>query len=181
MHVKLITLRYIASLGGFDERPLEAFLADKALLAVREHFFVIHDQPHLACLITYQVREAPLPASDGDTAIDTNVRAAPSIARLSPPEQALFATLRQWRSTRARRDGVPPYVILTNRELIAVVRARPATPTALQAIEGIGPGKVKRYAADILMRLQGEPVSHAAVVAAPAAAEATPSAGEPRP
>lgn len=43
MRVKLVTLRYASSLGGFDERPLSDFVRDKEILAVREHFWTLHD------------------------------------------------------------------------------------------------------------------------------------------
>ncbi len=54
MRVKLVTLSYAPSLQGFDDRPLAEFVRDKEVLAIREHFFTVHDRPHLACLITYQ-------------------------------------------------------------------------------------------------------------------------------
>ena len=37
MRVKLFTLRYSATLGGFDETPLAEFARDKEVLAFREH------------------------------------------------------------------------------------------------------------------------------------------------
>ena len=78
---------------------------------------------------------------------------ADALASLAPADRPLFQSLRQWRAKPARQDGVPPYVILTNRELVAILTARPQTKTALQHIEGIGPGKVARYGDAILAQL----------------------------
>ncbi len=65
--------------------------------------------------------------------------------------------MREWRNARSRREGVPAYAILTNRELVDVIRTQPRTLTALAAVEGIGPGKVERYGSEILERLHGAP------------------------
>ncbi len=149
MRIKLLTLRYAPALAGFDERPLIDFVADKEVLAIRDHFFVVHDLPHLACLVTYhdpQPPSAPGRASATSTAV---------VEQIPEADRALFATLREWRNARARRDGIPPYVILTNRELAAVVRARPQTESALAGLDGLGPGKVERYGREILAKLHG--------------------------
>ena len=61
MRVKLLTLRFAPSLGGFDDRPLAEFVRNREVLAVREHFFTVHELPHLACLVTYQDPTAPPP------------------------------------------------------------------------------------------------------------------------
>ena len=132
---------------------MTAFVRDKEVLAVKEHFFSVNDQPHLACLITYQ---DPLPSSRG-SAPDRNApgdrrarRPKDALAALEPDERVLFGTLREWRNEVSRKEGVLAFVILTNRELIAILKARPATPNALLAIDGIGPAKVERYGKAIL-------------------------------
>jgi len=54
--VRLITLQFDAALGGFDARPLDSLLADKEVLALREHFFTVDGAPYLACLVTFRAR-----------------------------------------------------------------------------------------------------------------------------
>ena len=55
MRVKVLTLRYSPSLGL--RRPFaRGVRARRSLVSVREHFFTVHDLPHLACLVTYQDR-----------------------------------------------------------------------------------------------------------------------------
>ena len=159
MRVKLITLRFAPSLGGFDDRPLADFVRDKQVLAVREHFFTVHDLPHIACLVTYQ--DALTAQSDAHTDAPAGApgprrtkRPDPT-ADLDEAERVLFGTLREWRNARARKEGVPAYVILTNRELVNVVRTRPQTPSALASLDGIGPGKVQRYGAEVLSQVNG--------------------------
>lgn len=64
-------------------------------------------------------------------------------------DQAAFAKLAEWRRDRARRDGVPAYVIAHDATLRAIAAARPTSETELAAIPGMGPVKVERYAAEI--------------------------------
>lgn len=171
MRVHLVTMRYSPSLGGFDDRPLVEFMRDKELLDVREHFFAVHDLPHLACLLTYQ--EAPLPRPAAGAASGSpqprREQSHDPFHGLAEGDRALYVTLRQWRSERAHRDGVPPYLILTNRQIVALVKAKPVTPSALQALDGLGPAKVERYGQAILARLHGTPAAPPATTADPAA------------
>jgi ribonuclease D len=50
---------------------------------------------------------------------------------------------------------VPPYFVFTNRHLLEIVRRRPESPTALVNLDGIGQGKVQRYAGEVLRVLHG--------------------------
>ena len=163
MRVRLVTLRYAPSLGGFDDRPLVELVRDKEVLAVREHFFAVNDLPHLACLVTYQ---DPVVAATSTAGAASTPRAARidrpassdfdrALADLTPENRVLFGTLREWRTVCARREGVPPYVVFTNRELLALVRAKPKTPSAMQSIDGIGPSKVERHGPAVLAQLHG--------------------------
>ncbi len=73
-------------------------------------------------------------------------RTTPVTGEAGPVE----AALRLWRSEVARREGVPAYVILNDRELGAVAERAPATLTELSACKGMGPIRLDRWGADIL-------------------------------
>ena len=47
IRVKLMTFRYSATLGGFDDTPLVDFIRDKEVLSFREHFYAVNEVPHL--------------------------------------------------------------------------------------------------------------------------------------
>jgi hypothetical protein len=97
---------------------------------VREHFFTVHDLPHLACLITYQdptARPADAQAASPASGSGRESRPAGSrpgrdlsdlLAGLSPEDRVLFGPVREWRAARARRDGVPPYVLALCRTIL---------------------------------------------------------------
>ncbi|MFO1051286.1 MAG: HRDC domain-containing protein [Planctomycetota bacterium] len=145
--LRLLTLQFAPSLGGFDTRALDTFLADKELLDLREHFFVVRELPYLACLITYRTVAARGAATEAPPARKGRID-------LSTEERVLFETLRTWRRERAHQDGVPPYVLFTDRELAGLVRARPTSRSALGSVPGVGQRKVERYG-EALLRLFG--------------------------
>jgi DNA topoisomerase III len=68
----------------------------------------------------------------------------------------LWAALRAWRTSEAKRRRVPAFRILTDRALIAVAADRPRDESDLLAIPGIGPTIVQKYGAELL-RLVAEP------------------------
>jgi len=73
-----------------------------------------------------------------------------------PTWTPLGERLREWRSRRARRDGVPPYIVFHDRVLHEIAEARPSTMGELGQIAGVGPAKLERYGDDVLAAVAGE-------------------------
>ena len=69
---------------------------------------------------------------------------------LNDESMPLFNTLRQWRNERCKRDGVPPYIIMNNKQLAEFCQRRPQSKYDLMKIEGIGKAKAEKYGDDIL-------------------------------
>ena len=65
-------------------------------------------------------------------------------------DEPLLSDLRAWRTTRARADGVPAYVVAHDALLAALVEERPASPPALRRVKGMGPARLDRYGEEIL-------------------------------
>ena len=63
----------------------------------------------------------------------------------SGPSAALVATLRAWRLLESKKKRVPAFRVMTNRALVAIADARPATPAALRTVKGVGPKLLKSY------------------------------------
>jgi DNA helicase-2/ATP-dependent DNA helicase PcrA len=82
-------------------------------------------------------------------------RTAPLAAptELWGPTAAAEAALRAWRTERAKADGMPAYIVLSDASLRGIALARPTDAKALLACDGIGPTKLDRYGDDILARL----------------------------
>jgi superfamily II DNA helicase RecQ len=71
-------------------------------------------------------------------------------ADLSPAAEQLEQALKGWRTTIAKKLGMPPFVVLHDRTLRAIAHAKPTTPNQLQEISGMGPAKVEKYGQQIL-------------------------------
>jgi ATP-dependent DNA helicase RecQ len=69
------------------------------------------------------------------------------------PHDPLFEALRAWRRTRAKEQGVPPYVIFHDSTLREVAAVKPSSLSALSRIEGIGDTKLDRHGESLLSAL----------------------------
>jgi RecQ family ATP-dependent DNA helicase len=76
--------------------------------------------------------------------------AVAATVNLSAQGEALATLIREWRTAEAKRLGVPPFLVLHDRTVIALAQARPANPNQLLAVDGIGPAKVERFGKAIL-------------------------------
>jgi ATP-dependent DNA helicase RecQ len=62
-----------------------------------------------------------------------------------PPDDPLLAALKALRTRLARAEGVPAYVIFSDRSLIDMTKRRPTTEDALADVHGVGHAKLARY------------------------------------
>jgi ATP-dependent DNA helicase RecQ len=136
---------------------------------------------YLAVIINY--RPQPLAAAPAPKAGERGKSDESWRALIAEADVPLFNALRDWRATRSRREGLPPYVIGTNRQLAAMVLARPTSLAKLGEIEGFGQAKLERYGKEILAILA--PAVEPATTPAPPAetgteAEAAPTQEEPQ-
>lgn len=65
-------------------------------------------------------------------------------------EERIWQDLRQWRSSRAKADNVPAYVIFHDRTLQSIVEILPHNRADLSRIFGLGEAKIDKYGDDIL-------------------------------
>lgn len=67
MQVDVLTLRYDSGRGTLDDRELRAFVRDKVVLTVRDHFFQVGRTPHLALVIEHRPPSVDTGGSSKDT------------------------------------------------------------------------------------------------------------------
>ena len=123
MLARVLTLRFDPVLEAFDDGPLHEFLKAREASAIREHFFVRNDAPYLPVLVTYGLEP---PASGPRAPGKARNRGSGWRSQLSDADMPLFNALREWRSERAGREGIPPYMVRTNKQLAAMINAPPA-------------------------------------------------------
>jgi superfamily II DNA helicase RecQ len=136
---------------------------DKEIHSVREHFFTRNDAPYLAVLVTYSEPAVPIPAERRTP--DRPPRDESWRQLLTKETEPLFESLRSWRSARAKSEGIPPYVIFTNRQLAEIVASRPASLAALSEVDGVGRAKCEQYGLAVLGLLGPAHAEEAQVVA----------------
>ena len=74
----------------------------------------------------------------------------------------LFASLKALRSSIAREQEVPAYVVFTDRTLAELASRKPRTKTALLEVRGVGQAKVDKYGDRFLAAIQGADETEAA-------------------
>lgn len=154
MLTRVFTLRFNGLLDAFDDAPLRDFIKDKEVIAVRDHFFLRQDQPYLVVIVNYTLKPIPTEAATAKPGDQKQKQKDESCREyVGEADLPLFNALRDWRMARCKREGLPPYVICTNRQLAAMIAARPQSLAQLGEIEGFGKAKLERYGADILALL----------------------------
>ena len=112
------------------------------------------------------VTDKARPILRGETAVMLREEAAPSVRRRGTDRSAtespksgtapadgsetLFDALRAWRSTQAKAQSVPPYVIFHDTVLREIAAVRPASLDELGQIKGVGASKLQRYGEGVL-------------------------------
>ena len=146
MLIKVISLSFDSAFGGFKDEEVRDFLKDKELISARDYLFVKNDVPYLIFVIKYFPHRAEV-----DPKLSTKEKKEePWRASLSEHDMGLFNLLRDWRSQRSKKDGVPPYILFTNQQLTDIVKKRPQSLAELTQINGIGKGKAEKYGEEIL-------------------------------
>jgi superfamily II DNA helicase RecQ len=141
--------------------------------------------PHLLVTVAYRPPSIPAPRPPRPAARPAaapraqgaeNGGGEPVWQSLLTQESArLFETLHAWRTARCRAEAVPPYVILTNLQLARIASEAPRTLAALREVPGLGPSRVERFGAKLLVVVRSGDLPSGAPRAAEPAPEAGPS------
>jgi len=149
MLIKIFSIPFSSLLCDFDDQSMQEFIKDKEVVSITEYHFVRNDIPYLAFIIKYFPFRKEIQA---ETANSKNRRDQEESWKkiLTESDMGLFNILREWRSNRSRKEGVPPYILFTNLQLAQIVKKRPQSAAELMQIEGIGKAKSEKYGEEIL-------------------------------
>ncbi|MEX0935813.1 MAG: ATP-dependent DNA helicase RecQ [Gemmatimonadota bacterium] len=96
-------------------------------------------------------RPGPGAEGRGESAGQTPAPVEPLGGERRPqPGDGLFEHLRVVRKELADRQGVPAYIVFSDKVLHEMVDRRPSTPAELLEVPGVGPVKLERYGASFL-------------------------------
>jgi superfamily II DNA helicase RecQ len=119
----------------FDEDILNRAIINKHVKAYQASFFQCGGKRYWSVFIEYDPVIEPSRPDESEG--------------LDEAQQLLLSRLKAWRKQRAEQDGLPVFIIATNKELVDIVRNAPATLEALKDIRGFGKGKAGKYGGDI--------------------------------
>lgn len=142
MKLKIFTLEFSDSSGGFDDEPIQAFIADKEVVEYSEHFFVHQKTPFLLLIISYR--------SVAPEERQKSRRQDSPLPELDKNEKHAYNALRTWRAARSKQEGIPPYLIATNRQLVKMIKLKVSSKAGLAEVSGIGEKKIEQYGEEII-------------------------------
>ena len=121
---KIITIPFDRIKKGFDEDLLNRFILNKQVKSLQAEFFEDKEDKYWTIFLEY------------DPILQEEV--AQELKNLDKPQSTLLLRLKEWRKERAEKDGIPVYIICTNKQLIDIVRSAPKSLEALKLIKGFG-------------------------------------------
>lgn len=147
MLVKIFTLSFDQSKQQFDAKIFDEFSANKKINQVNDYFFSQGNATYLCLIVKYE-----LVTDEPKKMVPSSIPSRNSEFKIEfkDEEMKLFNELRSWRAKVCKDEGVPPYIILNNKQLARIVEIKPLTKTALDEVDGIGKIKVEKYASAIL-------------------------------
>jgi hypothetical protein len=100
---KMSTIPFDRQKKGFDEENLNRFVINKRITSHRSEFFQDGDDAFWTVFLEYD----PLLEKTGDK----------ETLSLNEPQKLLCERLKAWRKETAEKNGVPVFIVATNREL----------------------------------------------------------------
>jgi superfamily II DNA helicase RecQ len=146
MLIKILSMTFDSTRGGFNDEELRDFIKDIEIVSIRDYHFVRNEVPYLTMIIKYFPFRPEVDPKMGPR----GRRDEPWREMLTEADMGLFNLLRDWRSQRCKKEGVPPYVLMTNVQLAHIVTQRPQSLVELMKIEGVGKAKADKYGEEIL-------------------------------
>ncbi|MEU4763145.1 DNA helicase RecQ [Actinosynnema sp. NPDC023794] len=139
-----------AELNESGWRGVVRQLLAQGLLAVEGEYSTLVVTPG-SDEVLYQGRKVMMRREKERAAKVKTAKAAKNAPVDLPAEAApVFEKLRAWRTTQAREQGVPPYIIFNDATLRQIAATTPSTLDELSAISGVGENKLAKYGQQIL-------------------------------
>ena len=163
IEIRVLTVPLDPSTGLFDDGPVRSYLVDREVLRAEPHFFTHEGRPCWSVYLETRLRQGAVEPrrSESESTVKRNDNDAERAAfqrllsELDETERARYERLLQWRREGARREGVPHYVLLTNRQALDLARRAPRTLEGAGQVKGIGRRRLQKHGREILEVLHG--------------------------
>ncbi|MBC8177480.1 MAG: HRDC domain-containing protein [Deltaproteobacteria bacterium] len=138
---KIITIPFNRIQKGFDDEVLNKFLLNKKVKSHRTEFFEDGGDKYWTLMVEY------------DPVLQKGSKKEEE--HLDESQKMLLNRLKAWRKDKAGKDGVPVYIIGTNKEFADIVKEAPKSLEALKNIKGFGQNKISRHGKEIVEIVKG--------------------------
>jgi ATP-dependent DNA helicase RecQ len=106
MLFKCFTLYWDAVLDNFDDTPLCDFIKDKAVINMRDYFYLHDNIPRLTVVVYYHLNSIISIQTSQNKAIKPQTEDIKKL--LDSADMPLYHHMRDWRNELAKQKGVPP-------------------------------------------------------------------------
>lgn len=134
--------------GGQAAKELNQFLASHRVVSIERSLIEQGSNSRWSFCIEYSAAVSSKEASSS-----TNRTSVDYKAILPAEEFQWYSQLRDWRSTLAKTDSIPPYLIFNNQQLVQIIQERMTTKADLLKIPNVGSAKVEKYGDSILEKI----------------------------
>ncbi|CAM3654522.1 HRDC domain-containing protein [Flavobacterium saliperosum] len=139
MNIQVFTIRIASEHLLSDQKRLNDFLQQVKFVKSTTHFVASEECQYWSVLLHYETpNEIP------------EKKRPVQVADLTPGGQYVFECLKQWRTEKAERLGIPKFMVCHNSELINIVLYHPKDIEGLKKIKGFGAKKAEKYGEDII-------------------------------
>ena len=128
MKIKILTLKFDPERGEFDQTKLDRFVEENQINTIKGEMFELNGEKYWSILLHYE--KAKLVLNEDD--------------------KKLYDFIRNWRSEKAREKGLPVYIILTNEQIVQIIRLKPVTKEELRKVKGFSDNKVREFGEEII-------------------------------
>ena len=135
MSIRIFTIPFDPQKGLFQDEDLCKFLLNKKTRRIQPEFFQMDGHAYWTVFVEYET------VVTQDTAKSEGLDTA---------QRLLFQRLKEWRKERAEKEGIPVFIIATNKQLLDLIERAPGTLEALRDIHGFGKKKISRYGPDLI-------------------------------
>lgn len=81
---------------------------------------------------------------------DILVKGEEKLRDLDDAQQLLFKRLKEWRKQQSEKDGMPAYILATDRQLKAMIMQKVQTLEGLKQAKGFGQKRIQKHGKAIL-------------------------------
>jgi superfamily II DNA helicase RecQ len=133
MAYKIISIPFDEEKGEFEEDKLVKFMQEVDVRSMSESFFQAGGKSYWSFFVEYSPR----------------IKSDPRI-EMTAEQKERYERLREWRNTRAEKEGLPPYIIATNKQIGIMATMKEVSKANLSDIKGWGKAKSEKYTNDIV-------------------------------